>query len=121
MGKSFLNINHRGLRDWIIQRLTAIYLACYTIFIMTCVFVLPSEYKVWHNLFAHFWLVIINSLMVICVMWHAWIGVWTVITDYIKPSFLRSLSKLIALLLLFSCFLWGFEIFWHIHAVGVLN
>lgn len=121
MDKSVLNSQPAGLRDWTIQRLSAIYMVLYTVFIVTCIFALPSSYKVWHNMFAHFGLVIINSLAVICVIWHTWIGMWTIITDYIKPPLLRSMSKIIVLLVLFACFLWGFEIFWHIHAVGILS
>jgi succinate dehydrogenase / fumarate reductase membrane anchor subunit len=120
MGKIVLNGSHRGLKDWSIQRFSAIYMMLYTFFIIACVFALPSSYQVWHNLFANLWIVIINTLFLICLIWHVWIGVWTVITDYVKPPLLRQSAKILTWLCLFGCFLWGLEIFWNIHAVGIL-
>ncbi|MAZ77591.1 MAG: succinate dehydrogenase, hydrophobic membrane anchor protein [Legionellaceae bacterium] len=118
MGGNFLSVPGKGLREWLIQRVTAVYLGVYTFFIMVCVFALPATYSVWHNLFANFWLVIINTFMLVCVLWHAWIGGWTIITDYVSVPYLRDLCKLLLIVFLLALFLWGLQIFWHIHAVG---
>lgn len=118
MGGNVLSVPGKGLRDWLIQRLSALYLGAYTIFIMVCLFALPANYSVWHNLFANFWLVIINTIMLLCLLSHAWVGGWTVITDYVSIPYLRSLCKLVLIVLLFALLLWGLQIFWHIHAVG---
>jgi succinate dehydrogenase / fumarate reductase membrane anchor subunit len=43
---------------------------------------------------------------------HAWVGLWTVLTDYVKPLILRYLLQAIILLALFVYVVWGIFILW---------
>ncbi|MGD9592998.1 MAG: succinate dehydrogenase, hydrophobic membrane anchor protein [Candidatus Berkiella sp.] len=43
---------------------------------------------------------------------HAWIGLWTVLTDYVKPLLIRYVFQAIILLALFVYVVWGIFILW---------
>lgn len=106
----------RGLRDWIIQRVTAVYLAVYAIGLFVYVLLHKSmSYHQWTALFSMLWFQIASVLCLIALAWHAWIGIWTVITDYIKPPCIRSTVQLLVILALCVYVLWGVEIIWHVN------
>ncbi len=111
MARHAIATPRKGMRDWIIQRLTALYLAVFTVFVLACVFILPAHYLAWRHLFAHFWMMVASILALIAIVWHAWIGMWTIITDYVDNSFLRTFCKLVVLAVLFVTFIWGVLLF----------
>lgn len=43
---------------------------------------------------------------------HAWIGIWTVTTDYIKPLWLRLSMHGLVILALLLYVVWGVHIIW---------
>lgn len=43
---------------------------------------------------------------------HAWIGIWTVTTDYMKCTALRLSVQMLVVLWLLSQFTWGLMILW---------
>lgn len=86
------NFSRSGLSDWLIQRFSAVVLAAYTIFM--AVFLLSNPdltYSHWQGLFSITWVKLFTLLTVLSVVGHAWIGLWTVATDYIKPTLIRFL------------------------------
>ncbi len=105
--------NHRGLHDWLVQRVTALVIGLYTIFIL--IYLLrnqPTYYAQWHALFHHPVMKISTFIVLLSVMWHAWIGLWTVFTDYVKNVTVRLTLQVLVILLLVGCLAWGFEILW---------
>jgi succinate dehydrogenase / fumarate reductase membrane anchor subunit len=105
-----------GLRDWVIQRLTAVYISLYSLFIFfNLYFFNEFDYISWLNLFNSFFFKIITVLFVFSLILHASIGVSIIITDYIKNTFFRVfLDFFINLMLLSYIFcimqiLWGFK------------
>lgn len=113
MVKSVLGVNHQGLRDWLVQRVTAIIMAIFSV-VMFVFFATHSDlaFYDWHGLFAQWWMKIVTILFVISVLYHAWIGMWTVYTDYVKPYWVRLLLEIITLLALVSFFFAALLILW---------
>lgn len=108
--------NHRGLLDWLIQRISAVLIGVYAIFVTLYLMMNhPLYFAQWHNLIHHTSMKIFSFIVLLSVMWHAWIGLWTVYTDYIKPPMLRLLLQILTILLLLSYLFWGFAIFWSTH------
>lgn len=108
--------NRRGLRDWLAQRITSVLVGGYAIFI--CVFILmhqPDIYQPWHDLFSSLVMKIITLIVFISLIWHAWIGMWTVFTDYVKRVAVRAVLETLVAILLFGYLLWLFEILWSTH------
>lgn len=108
-----MSLGGTGSRDWLVQRFTAVFLALYTIFLF--VFILKESelsYGVWLELFSHPLMQLSTLFALFCVAFHAWIGLWTVLTDYVKPLLLRYLLEGIILLVLFTYVVWGIFILW---------
>ena len=90
--------NKRGLRssglvDFIVQRVSAVVLAVYTICIVGWFVVNPD---VTHRELAGYFsspaMVGFSTLAVVALAAHAWIVMWTVGTDYIRPHYFGSLA-----------------------------
>ncbi len=102
MVRSITNLSRSGLSDWMLQRLSAVILAAYTIFIVAFLVKNPDlQYAQWAQLFSQGWVKIFTLLTVLSVLVHAWIGLWTVATDYIKATFIRFVFLLVVALTLF--------------------
>lgn len=115
MVESVSNLSRSGLRDFILQRSSAVILASYILFLVGyCAMHSSMYYDDWEMLFGHTTMKIFTLLALLSLIVHAYIGVWTIITDYIKCTCLRSgLIALLALGLL-SCLIWGTIIVWSV-------
>lgn len=104
-----------GLRDWIVQRVSAVYMALYIILVFAYLAAHPNlQYATWQHLFTVFWFQIASLLFLIALVAHAWIGLWTIVMDYVKVSCLNSLAQLFFIFSLAVFLLWGVEIIWRI-------
>ena len=113
MVKNVTSLTRNGLRDWLIQRFTSLIVAAYVIFLLIfCVEHAPLSYLSWLNLFQHTGMRIFSLLALISVLLHTWVGMWTVATDYLKPTVVRLGFLLLLLLILLSCLIWGVQILW---------
>lgn len=107
-----MSLGGTGLRDWVIQRYTAVYLAAYTLFLVYFVLQPTWTHEDWQGLFSYPWMQIGTVLALVSMALHAWIGLWIILTDYVKPVWLRYLLLGGVFILLFSYFLWGIMILW---------
>ncbi len=115
MVKSVLSTSHQGVRDWVIQRVSAILMAVYSVGLALYFICHPDlTYSEWHDMFSQDWVKIATLLFLISLLFHAWVGMWTIFTDYIKPYILRSVLNLLTLLMLVACFMWGVLILWSV-------
>ena len=81
---------HYGLKDWIIQRATAIIMALYSVyFLLMMVLLKPSTFENWRLFFSGGFAKFATFLFFISLFYHAWIGVRDIWMDYIKPDGLR--------------------------------
>lgn len=115
MVKTVLGVKHQGLRDWIVQRVSAIFMAVYSVgLIAYLVSHSGLSYAEWHTLFTHTWVKVATLLFLACLLAHAWIGMWTVFTDYVKNFVLRCILNCLVILMLAACFFWGLLILWSV-------
>lgn len=113
MVKSVLGVNHQGLSQWVFQRLTALIMVVYTIGLIA--FMMghsPLEYNVWHDLFANVWIKIATLTLVLSLLYHTWIGMWTILTDYVKAFVLNIILQMVIFLSLIACFFYSLFIVW---------
>lgn len=100
-----------GFRDWVMQRITALVIGSYAIFfVLYLMLQAPITYTDWHHLFSLTMIRLWSLLVLISVLWHAWIGLWTIFTDYIKCYPLRLVLEAGLILLLMVLLGWGFYI-----------
>lgn len=79
-----------GLGAWIIQRLTAIYLLFFFLFLLGYfAFFPPMSYEAWRDAMSGTVLIVTTSVFFIALLVHAWVGLRDVVMDYLKPLPLR--------------------------------
>ena len=115
MVKSVLDTNHQGLRDWVIQRASALLIGFYLLALIFYFICHPAlSYGEWRELFTHQWMKIATLLFTVSLLFHAWIGVWTIFTDYVKSYVFRAVLNFCVLLMLAVCFIWSVLILWSV-------
>ncbi len=113
MVASVTSFGRSGLYDWMIQRVTAIVLALYTLFIVGYLVINPDlTYTQWNALFEQTWVRIFSLMALLSFGAHAWIGLWTISTDYIKAMFFRFVFQALSGLVMFVYVVWGVQILW---------
>ena len=114
------NFSRSGLYDWMAQRVSAVVLAAYFIFLIGYMVANPAlGYAEWHGLFSHNAMRIFSLLALVALIVHAWVGMWTITTDYLTPMAIgrwatgvRFLVQAACGVLQFVVFVWGVQILW---------
>lgn len=109
-----------GLYDWVIQRVSAVVLAAYTIFLVAFILLTPEMgYEQWKDLYSQLWMRVFSLMALISMVAHAWIGLWAVLTDYLttrlmgtKGTVLRVLAQMVLGVVALTYTVWGIEILW---------
>ncbi len=109
-----------GLYDWMIQRVSAVVMAAYTIFLAAFIILTPElNYEIWKGLYATLWMRVFSLITLLSIAAHAWIGLWAVLTDYLttrlmgnKATILRVLMQMVLGLITVTYVVWGIEILW---------
>ena len=113
MVTSVTSLTGNGLRDWLIQRVSAVYLLVYILALLSYFGMHRHlDYVEWTAFFHCNAVKIATVLALWLLVLHAWIGIWTIITDYIKPFALRLVVQILIMIGLFLCFIWGLMIIW---------
>jgi succinate dehydrogenase / fumarate reductase membrane anchor subunit len=113
MVKTVLGVNHQGLRDWMVQHLSAFFMAIYSIGLIAYLVTHTNlDFSTWQLLFSHTWMKISTIMFVGLVLMHAWVGMWTIFTDYVKPYVLCLTLNGLVLFFLAACFIWTLQILW---------
>ena len=110
MVRSITSLTGSGLKDWLAQRISAVIMALY-VCLLAGFFAThtPVSFADLHTLFGFLWMKLMTLFVLISFAVHAWIGMWTVFSDYVKNTVLR-----ISLLILLKIFLVA-EIVWCIY------
>ena len=104
---------HYGLRDWLFQRITAVMIAAYTLFMAGYVLLHPDlDYNAWTGLFSNHVMRSFSLLFLLAVYVHAWVGVRDVVMDYIKSAGLRLGIYVVVILTLLLYVIWSVIILW---------
>jgi succinate dehydrogenase / fumarate reductase membrane anchor subunit len=114
------SFSRNGLSDFIIQRVTAYILAAYTVFLVGYLLISGDlSYADWQMLFSYTAMQIFTLLALVSTCAHAWIGMWTIGTDYIREHYfgssadsLRLIYQVICILAVASYLIWGVKILW---------
>lgn len=103
-----------------IQRFSAIILTVYTAGILAFLVMNPDlDYDRWQALFASTWMRVTSLLTIVAICAHAWIGMWTVATDYLteaalgsKATVIRLTFQAVCVIVIFTYLVWGVQILW---------
>lgn len=114
-----LSLTRSGLTDFIVQRVTAVILAAYTFCLLG--FFLTGATTTHASLVAFFGstpMQVFSTLALLSTIAHAWIGMWTVGTDYLRPAHIgaatvvRFIYQIGCVLVLFVYLIWALRLIW---------
>ena len=99
-----------GLRSWLLQRLTALYIVVFLIIFAMVWGGQPISFEIWRAWVAHPAANIALVLFVFALLMHAWIGGRDVMIDYLKSVAARYVLLIIFALTLVILGLWSLRI-----------
>jgi succinate dehydrogenase / fumarate reductase, membrane anchor subunit len=106
---------HYGLRDWLLQRATAIVLTLYLIVLAIRIgLARPIDYTSWAGIFVPLGMKVATLIAFVALAYHAWIGVRDIWMDYVRPTAIRLLLQLGTILWLAACLIWAVQILWKV-------
>jgi len=107
---------HYGMRDWLSQRVTAVIMGLFTIVLLAQVIFSkgPVSYELWAGIFAAQWMKTITFVVIVALLWHAWIGMRNVFMDYVKPYAVRFVFHVFAIVWLTGCTGWAIQVLWRL-------
>jgi len=92
-----------GLRAWALQRITAVYLAIFSLILLWhFIMAAPADFDAWRGWVVQPWVSIGLLLYIVALLLHGWVGIRDVLIDYVHP-----LAPRLALLTLFGLLLLG--------------
>jgi len=122
MVTNVLSLGRSGLYDWLIQRLSAVIILLYVLCHAAIVIGTPEmTYSEWRGLFANTTMRIFSLVTLLALCAHAWVGIWTIATDYLTTRMLGAKATAIRFIFLMICLcvtviylIWGIMIFWSV-------
>lgn len=110
--KSATGLTGSGVRDWVMQRISAVILAVYSVVMLLFFLTNDVNYATWHGFMTSLPMKLFNLLVILSLSAHAWVGMWTVLTDYIKSSSVRFILQSLIIIAIIVYLFWGVMIFW---------
>jgi succinate dehydrogenase / fumarate reductase membrane anchor subunit len=102
-----------GLRAWIVQRLSAVYMLLFITFLLIHFLVdPPTSYLAWHDWILSRDVGVAASVFWLALLAHAWVGVRDVVMDYAHPIAVRVLVLAVVSLGLTGIGAWAIRILW---------
>ncbi|MGA7748963.1 MAG: succinate dehydrogenase, hydrophobic membrane anchor protein [Gallionella sp.] len=104
---------HYGLRDWLIQRITAAVMVLYCAALAGYLLMQPYlDYDVWTALFSSQVVRTFSLLFLLALFYHAWVGIRDIVMDYVKPPSVRLVIHVLVILALLLYVIWSVQILW---------
>ncbi|MDB5800356.1 MAG: sdhD [Rhodocyclales bacterium] len=106
---------HYGFGDWLLQRLTAVVMALYTVLLVVRLLMMPSrDVFAWYDVFANGPMRFATFLFFMSLFYHAWVGVRDIFMDYVKPISVRLALHAVVAFLLLGYAGWAAQILWRL-------
>jgi len=113
MLRELLTKRYPGMRLWLAQRLSAVFMAAYLLLLALLVlFKQPQGFEGWHTLMLPWWWRVLTLLFFVSLIMHAWLGVRDVFKDYIFNLRLRAVLQVLVDVLLVLYLGWAVMILW---------
>ena len=111
--KSATGLTGSGTRDWIVQRISAVVLAIYSVVVLGF-FLTHGQvtYDEWVRFMMSLPMRLFSLVAILALAGHAWVGIWTVLTDYVKSSGMRLVLQALMIVTILIYLFWGVMIFW---------
>jgi len=122
MVTSVTSLGKNGLYDWVVQRATAVVLGVYFLCMMGFLVTTPDlTYDQWSSYMSSTFMRVFTLIALVSMAAHAWVGLWTISTDYLPTRQLGAAGTVIRIAFQAVCALvtvvyvvWGIQILWGI-------
>ena len=102
-----------GLRGWLVQRVSAVVLAGYTVYMASFLGShRPLEFSAWEALFMPLWVRVFSLLFFFSLLLHAWVGMRNILMDYVPATGLRLSLEVAVFFALAAYGVWSIQILW---------
>ena len=121
----FLSFSRRGLLDFVVQRVSAFIMTAYVGVLLWFFLANEMSHQVLVDFFLSTPMQIFSALTILSILGHAWVGLWTIGTDYIQRAHLEFIPGLanfstairfsyqVVCLLVMSIYLiWAMKLIW---------
>lgn len=120
MRNSATSLTRSGISDWLVQRLSAYILGIYFVVVLGFLVCTPDvTFDKWQGFMTYLPMRIFTLLALLGLVAHAWVGMWTVFTDYVTERQMGARANFLRLVLLGGMVLanivfliWGIQILW---------
>ncbi|KKO49157.1 succinate dehydrogenase [Arsukibacterium sp. MJ3] len=107
------SLKRDGVQDYVSLRTSAIVLSLYTLFILGFFLVTPVvTFEIWQALFANIFMKVFTLLALLSIAVHTRIGLWQVLTDYVKSASTRAVLQFFLYALAFGYVAVGLFVLW---------
>jgi len=107
------SLKRDGVQDYVSLRATAIILTLYTLFILGFFLCTPEvTYDNWKALFSNVLVKAFTLLALACIAVHTKIGLWQVLTDYVKCARIRAVLQFVLYTMAFGYLAVGLFVLW---------
>lgn len=107
------SLKRDGVQDYVSLRASAMVLALYSLFILGFFLFTPEvTFEVWHALFANLFVKVFTLLALISIAIHTRIGLWQVLTDYVKCARIRAALQFVLYVIAFAYVAVGLFVLW---------
>lgn len=106
-------LGRNGIHDWLLLRAAAMVMTLYVLYILGFIVMSGTlTYDIWRGFFASSFTKVFTLLTLFSILVHGWIGMWQVLTDYIKPLALRMMLQLVIVVALLVYAIYGTVVVW---------
>ncbi|MCE0557919.1 MULTISPECIES: succinate dehydrogenase, hydrophobic membrane anchor protein [unclassified Motilimonas] len=112
MVKIASGLGRSGVHDFVLIRASAVILTLYTLYLVGFIAFTDITYESWQGFFSGVFTKAFTMLALVAMLVHAWIGLWQVLTDYIKCALLRGSLQFVLTSVAFIYVFVGFSVLW---------
>lgn len=104
-----------GLKDWLLQRITAVVMATYTVLLaLQLIGGAAASSASWRATFSGGFMRFATFIFIVCLCYHAWVGVRDIWMDYVTPAWGRVTLHVLTALALVGYAGWAVQILWRL-------
>ncbi|MFV2058631.1 MAG: succinate dehydrogenase, hydrophobic membrane anchor protein [Thiohalomonadales bacterium] len=106
-----------GVRTWLVQRISALYIALFFVYVIVSLILLPAiDYVSWRDWVNQPVSKSLIGVFVVSLLLHAWIGLRDIFLDYLQPFALRFTVLVLAAFFFLGLAVWMFSVLFSIGA-----
>ncbi|MBA2815199.1 succinate dehydrogenase membrane anchor subunit [Candidatus Pantoea persica] len=106
-------LGRSGIQDWLLLRASAILITLYILYLVGFLVLTDTlTYDVWRAFFASAFTKVFTLLTLFSILVHGWIGMWQVLTDYVKHLAVRLLLQMAIVVALLTYAIYGTVVVW---------